>query len=188
MTDRITNRRPIHEGWLGLSMLTLELDTGETIERELVEHPSGAAVLAYDPERRVAMVTRQSRPPLIDAGEPPMIEVLAGALDEDPPEVCARREAMEEGGIALHDLEPVGIVWANSSTSTERIHLFLARYQGADRVAEGGGLDEEAEHIRVLERPLAALAGLVAAGEVRDAKTLILLQALQLRRPALFDR
>ena len=186
MPDRIVAAHARHEGWLSLELLTLELATGERVVREVVAHPSGAAVLAYDPARRVAMLVTESRPPLLREGAPPLLEAIAGALDEDAPDACARREALEEGGLELHDLEKVGTVWMTPSTSTERVHLFLAAYAGRDRVAEGGGLDEEAEHLRLHEVPLARLAALADAGELADAKTLLLVQALRLRRPALF--
>ena len=186
MADRISATRSLHDGWLAVALLTLSLDTGATIEREVVAHPSGAAVLAYDPARRVAMLVSETRPPLLREGAAPLLEAIAGALDDDEPEACARREAMEEGGLELHTLEKVAAVWMTPSTSTERVHLFLATYAGRDRVAEGGGLDEEAEHLRVRELPLARLAALADAGELGDAKTLLLVQALRLRRPARF--
>ena len=186
MADRITDIRTLHDGWFGVEMLTLALATGETVEREMVAHPSGAAVLAYDPARRVATMVVQMRPPLLREGLPPLMEVIAGALDDNAAEDCARREAMEEGGLELHALEHVATVWMTPSTSSERVHLFLAKYAGVDRVTEGGGLDEEAEHVRVRELPLARLAALADAGEITDAKTLLLVQALRLRRPALF--
>ena len=187
MPDRILSSRIIYEGWFNVRMLELELATGERIEREIVEHPSGAAVLPFDPERRVAMVITQARPPVLWLGESRMIEAIAGALDEDEPEECARREALEEGGLKLGTLEHVGRVWPTSATSTEHGDYYLAEYRQADRVAPGGGLDEEDEHIRVKEMPLAELWDMAIACTLRDGKTLALVQALRLRRPELFD-
>lgn len=185
MTDRIVSATRIHQGWLSLDMVTVEL-AGERVEREMVLHPSGAAVLAYDPDRRVALLVGETRPPVLREGAAPLAEAIAGALDGDEPEACARREALEEGGIRLGRLEPAGTVWMTPSTSTERVHLFLAAYAAPDRVAAGGGLDEEAEHLAVREMPLAGLAAQADAGTLADAKTLLLVQALRLRRPDLF--
>lgn len=187
MADEILSERTIHEGWLNLKMATVRLEEGEIVEREIVEHPSGAAVLAYDPERRVAMFIFECRPPVLKEGAEQMIEVIAGALDGDDPEECARREALEEGGLRLRLLEKVAETWATPATSTERVTSFVAAYRRADRVSAGGGLDEEAEHLRVREIPLAELRRRMDAGEIRDAKTLLLLQALRIRQPQLFE-
>jgi nudix-type nucleoside diphosphatase (YffH/AdpP family) len=187
MADEILSERTIHEGWLNLKMATVRLKEGEIVEREIVEHPSGAAVLPYDPERRVAMFISECRPPVLREGADRMIEVIAGALDGDDPPECARREALEEAGLQLSRLEPVAETWATPATSTERVTSFLARYSRADRVSAGGGLDEEAEHLRVFEIPLRELRDRMDAGEIQDAKTLLLLQALRIREPVLFE-
>jgi len=186
MADPIWSCQPIFRGWFDVLCLKLRLRTGEEIERPIVDHPSGAAVLAYDAERRVALLITEARPPVLYVGEEPMLEAIAGALDGDGPESCARREALEEGGLKLGALDHVGHVWATPATSTERVDYFLAEYRPGDRVAEGGGLDEEEEHVRVKEVPLARLWQMAENCTLRDAKTLTLLQALRIRRPDLF--
>ena len=67
-----------------------------------------------------------------------------------------------------------------------RVALFLAEYDAADRVGEGGGAEGEFEAITVHEIGLDALRAMVLAGELTDAKTLVLAQALMLRRGELF--
>ena len=186
MTE-IIKTTSIHEGWLDVKLLRLKLDEGEVVDRELIDPPSGAAVLAYDPDRRVAMLISEMRPPVMIAREDRLLEVVAGAIDgQDSPIACARREAMEEAGLDLGELEMVAKVWMTPSFSTERVSLFLATYHRADRVAEGGGLDEEQEHIRTREMPLSMLDEMARTGKLPDAKTLLLVQALMLRRPQLF--
>jgi 8-oxo-dGTP pyrophosphatase MutT (NUDIX family) len=112
--------------------------------------------------------------------------VIAGALDGDGAEECARREAREEAGLRLHSLERVAETWATPATSTERVTSFLAAYGRSDRISDGGGLDSEAEHVRVREIPLAELRRRMETGALSDAKTLLLVQALYIRRPELF--
>jgi hypothetical protein len=73
MPDQIISVRTVHRGWLDLEIATVRLAQGEVIEREIVGHPSGAAVLAYDPERRVAMLVCQCRPPVLKEGAEPFL-------------------------------------------------------------------------------------------------------------------
>ena len=186
MADELIDKRLVREGWFNVVAVKARIG-GEEIERDIVEHPSGAAVLPYDPDRRVALMIAQTRPPVLASGEGSMIEVIAGALDGDTPERCARREAMEEGGVRLDRLEHVAKVWSTPATSTERVDYFLAEYRQADRVGPGGGLDEEQEHLRVCEFALGELWRRAEAGELRDAKTLTLVQALRIRHPELFE-
>jgi len=185
MADTLLSSSTKYEGVFDVEMLTIKLDEGETIDREIVVHLHGAAVLPYDPVRRVAMLISEARPAVLREGEPRLWEAIAGTLDDEP-ESCARREALEEGGLRLGTLDPVGLAWMTPPTSTERVHLFLARYAAADRVGEGGGLEDEQEHLKVREFPLAELWSDFQRGEVRDAKTILLLQALRISRPELF--
>ncbi len=86
----------------------------------------------------------------------------------------------------LGALETVACLYPMPSVSTERIHLFLAPYAASDRIAAGGGLPDEDEQVAVKEVALADLATEAVAGSLADMKTIVLLQALQLRRPELF--
>jgi 8-oxo-dGTP pyrophosphatase MutT (NUDIX family) len=133
------------------------------------------------------MVIRQFRAPAFHAvGLETTLEAPAGILDEDDPQACARREAMEEIGLRLSVLEPIAVAWGMPGVSTERVHLFLAPYSEADRVGEGGGLKDEHEDIDVCEMPLETLAAEADRGGVADLKLLALVQTLRLRRPELF--
>jgi nudix-type nucleoside diphosphatase (YffH/AdpP family) len=160
---------------------------GSTISRSVEDHGVAAAVLPFDPVRRVALMVRQLRVPLLVAGHDPMLlEVPAGIVDGDDPAACARREAMEETGLALRNLLPVAAAYPMPGVSTEAMHLFLAEYGSADRVAPGGGLDDEHEEIEVVEIALSDLAAMADRGDLGDMKTFALLQTLRLRRPELF--
>jgi nudix-type nucleoside diphosphatase (YffH/AdpP family) len=185
MTDEILAKRTLFTGWLNLLMLKVRIG-GQIVERAIVEHPSGSAVLCYDAGRRVTMLISELRVPVAYLGHPRLREAVAGVAEDDDFAACAIREAMEETGIGLRAVEPVGHVWMTPSTSTERVHLFLAEYRPEDRTGAGGGLFEEGEQLALQETPLAELWSAAAAGELTDAKTFMLLQALRLRRPELF--
>jgi nudix-type nucleoside diphosphatase (YffH/AdpP family) len=186
MASRIEKLTTIHRGWLNLRMATIRLDDGTMADREIVDHPSGATVLLYDPEKRTALLITELRPPVEWVKEPRMLEPVAGKLDESDPEGCARREAEEEAGVCIGEMEHVAHLWMTPATSTERVDYYLASYSDANVVSRGGGVEGEHENIRVREVALTELRRMAQAGEIRDAKTYLLLQALQLRRPDLF--
>ena len=133
------------------------------------------------------MTVLQTRAALLYCDAPGVTEVVAGVAERDDFAQAALREAEEEVGLRLQQLDPVGAVWVNPSSSTERVHLYLAEYSPGDRVSQGGGLEEENERLKVREMPLEALWQSLNAGQLVDAKTLLLVQALRLRRPELFE-
>ena len=184
----IVGATPVHTGWSTFSLVTFRLDDGSIIVREIEDHGSAAVVLPYDPERRVALLVRQFRGPVWMRHGAELTEPPAGIIEdgEDPAD-SARREAEEETGVRLGELEPIGGYWSSPGVSTERSWLFLAAYAEADRVGAGGGVDEH-EDIQVLETPLHELAAALERGELADLKLLALVQALIIRRPELFDR
>ena len=173
MPPKIEKIDTLHKGWNTFSIATIRLEGGAVITRAVEDHGSAIAVLVYDPERKTALLVRQFRAPTFIAAQlPDLLEAIAGLIEDEDPQATARREAMEEAGVQIGALEPVGRVWAIPGSSTERIDLFLASYCAADRVAEGGGLDHEHENITVVEMPLAELAAMADRGELADLKTL----------------
>jgi nudix-type nucleoside diphosphatase (YffH/AdpP family) len=177
----------VHDGWSTFSVGRFRLSSGAVVSREIEDHGRAVCVLPYDPERRIAVLVRQFRPPVFQAaGVAALVEAPAGLLDEDDPETGARREAQEEVGLTLRDLEFVVSGWSMPGISTERMEFYLAPFTAADRTHAGGGLADEHEDITVLEVPLAELDRQLTAGEVTDVKTLVLVQALKLRHPHLF--
>jgi nudix-type nucleoside diphosphatase (YffH/AdpP family) len=187
MKPEILKTETVFSGWNRMHLVTARTRGGAEIRRSVEDHGQAVAVLPYDPTRRVAILVRQLRPPMLFAGaEPITLEAPAGMLDDPEPEACARREAMEEAGLRLTTLDKVGAMAPMPGVSTELIHLFLAPFGAADRVGEGGGLGEEVEEIEVVEVALAELAALVDSGSLLDMKTVVLVEALRRRQPALF--
>lgn len=185
---RIINSRLAYDGYAKVTVLRLAGDDGAEHSREVVSIGQSACVLPYDEERKVALVVRLPRAPLIAEGiTENLVEAPAGMLSPgESAEACIRREAMEEAGVRLGALEPVAVCWPSPGVLAERSHLFLAPYRLADRINAGGGLPEENELITVEEKPLAELWRGYHHGEIDDLKTLALLLALHARRPELF--
>ncbi len=178
-----------HKRWASMSIATIRMPDGKLILRDVEDHGCAAAVLPYDPLRRTALLVEQLRAPqLVSVGATHSLEAIAGCVEgEDEPAATAKREALEEGGLRLDALELVASVWSMPGVSTERMTLYLAEYRAADRIGDGGGVAHEDEEIRVVEMGLAKLATLMAEEDLVDMKTLVLVQALRLRRPELFD-
>jgi nudix-type nucleoside diphosphatase (YffH/AdpP family) len=188
MKAEILSLRILHDGWSRFSLAKVRLADGTEAEREIEDHGDSVGVLPYDPERRVATLVRELRvPALYAAGEQSQLEAPAGLIDEGTPEENARREVLEEAGLRLGELHPVGATYSCGGISTERIHLFLGAYSAADRVSRGGGAEGEHENIKVVEMSLSDLAGLADRCELADLKTLTLVLALRARRPDLFE-
>ena len=175
-----------YRGWCEILIAKIRLPDGREIAREIEDHGRAVCVLPYDPERRTALLVRQTRAPMLHAAhEARSLEAIAGLIDEgEEPDASVRREALEEAGLILTALEHVTRAWTMPGLSTERMDVFLARYSPPDRQGSGGGI--AGESIEVVELPLHDLAAMADAGTLADLKTLFALQTLRLRRPELF--
>lgn len=180
--------RTVHSGWLDLHLVELTGPDGAAYERYVEDHGRAAAVLPYNPDTRMALLVTMPRAALRFMGRGDVLEAPAGLVDDgETPLESARRELVEEAGLEVDSLEPAGAILTSPGISTERIDLFLAAYNDAQRTSAGGGLESENENITVVEMPLDALWALVEGGEATDAKTRVLVQTLRIRRPDLFS-
>jgi nudix-type nucleoside diphosphatase (YffH/AdpP family) len=186
MTVELRKVETVYQGYVTLMAATFSGPDG-SFTREIEHHGRAACVLPYDPERKTALMINLPRAPVIWAGGPPeLLEAPAGLVEDEDPEETAAREALEECGVRLARLEPVGAPFSSPGVSSERIDLFLAAYSRADRVAQGGGVAGEHEHILVQEMPLSLLWASVEQRKIEDLKSLALILALRVRRPELF--
>ena len=187
MHPEILERTVERAGYVTVERMRIRLADGAEAWREMERHGDSVAVLPYDPDRRVALVARQFRAPVFAmTGETLLEEACAGMIDGEDVAATARREAIEELGVRLGELEYLATVWPGPGVGAERQTLFLAPYAAADRIAAGGGLASENEGIEVVERTLAALAADADAGAIADGKLFTLVMSLRVRRPELF--
>ena len=192
MRPEILDRDTTHIGYVTVERLRVRLADGAEVIREVESHGDAVAVLPYDPERRSALIVRLFRAPAFDRfGDEVLEEACAGMIETSHGQPAdeagtVRREAMEELGLRLADLEFVARVWSSPGVSAERVALYLAPYQPRDRIGPGGGVAEEHEAITVIERPLRQLADDADAGRIVDLMLFALVLALRARRPALF--
>ena len=150
-------------------------------KREVYDRGNGATILLYNRDKKTVVLTRQFRVATWVNGNADglLIEACAGLLDADEPETCARKEAIEETGYEVGEVEKLFELYMSPGGVTELIHFYFAQYSDAQRENAGGGIDDE--DIDVLELPFKRAMEMVESGEIRDGKTVILLQQLKLR-------
>jgi len=170
----------LSDNYFVLRNMTYDLtrDNGEVVrhKREVYDRGNGATVLLYNRDKKTVVLIRQFRVATWVNGNPDglLIEACAGLLDDDEPEVCVRKEAIEETGFAVSDVRKVFELYMSPGGVTELIHFFIAEYSDAHRANAGGGVEDE--EIEVLELPFSQALEMVKRGEIRDGKTVILLQ------------
>ncbi|ARF49266.1 GDP-mannose pyrophosphatase NudK [Pantoea stewartii] len=182
MSSRITiiKDKLLSENWFVLRNITYELTDshGDVVrhKREVYDRGNGATILLYNREKNSVVLTRQFRvATYVNGNEDGMlIEACAGLLDDDSPEDCIRKEAIEETGYAVGEVEKLYSVYMSPGGVTELIHFFAAEYHESLRENAGGGVEDEA--IDVLEIPFPQAMAWVKDGRIRDGKTIMLLQ------------
>ncbi len=173
----------LSENYFLLRNMTYELTRrdGSVVrhKREVYDRGNGATVLLYNPNKQSVVLVRQFRVATWVNGNPDgmLIETCAGLLDNDAPEVCIRKGAIEETGYQVGEARKVFELYMSPGGVTELIHFFIAEYSEAQRANRGGGVDDE--DIEVLELPFVRALEMVASGEIQDGKAVILLQYLQ---------
>jgi len=174
MDARVSTVRDIYRGHLvHLTAEIVRLPNGHEVELEIVRHPGASAVAALDEHGAVTLLHQYRH-----AVGGYLWEVPAGKLDSgETPERCADRELREEAGVAAGRLERTGSIVTCPGFCDEVIHLFLGR--DLSRVPTARGADEVIESIRSV--PLAEAMAMIAAGEIRDAKTIAALVQAHLR-------
>lgn len=183
---KITESKLLSDNWYILKKITYEYTkndgTTEIQNREVYDRGNGATILLYNKENKTVILTRQLRIPTYLNGNESgmMIEACAGLLDQDNPEDCIRRETEEETGYKISDIEKVFEVYMSPGSVTEIIYFFIAAYTKDMKVDDGGGLEEEQENIEVLELGFDQAIQMIKSGEIKDAKTIMLLQHAQI--------
>ncbi|MDB5246800.1 MAG: nudK [Segetibacter sp.] len=177
----------LSNNWYTLKKVTYEYTkndgTLQTQSREAYDRGNGAAILLYNPEKRTVILTRQFRLPSYINGNPSgmLIEACAGLLDKDNPEDCIKRETEEETGYKVSDVRKVFEAYMSPGSVTEILYFFVAEYSASMKVNDGGGIEHEQEDIEVLQITLDEAMQMIETGEIKDGKTIMLLQYAKLK-------
>ena len=159
-----------------------------TINRGVFVSGDAVTVLPYDPSRDRVLLIEQFRAGSFARGDKNAwsLEAIAGRIDPgETPEDCARREAVEESGLHLGDLEFIAGYYPSPGAKTEFLYSYVALADLPDGVAGVHGVAEEAEDIRGHLVSFERLMDLVAAGEISNGPLLVTALWLQRERPRL---
>ena len=182
----ILNTEILSNNWYTLKKITYEStgpDGTATVQsREAYDRGNGATILLYNKDSRSVILTRQFRMPTYINGNRHgyLIETCAGLLDKDNAEECIRRETEEETGYKVESVKKVFEAYMSPGSVTELLYFFVAEYSRDMKIGDGGGIEEESENIEVMEIPFSQALDMVGMGEIRDGKTIMLLQYAQL--------
>ncbi len=176
----------LSDHWYVLNKVTFDYKNKqgnwETQVREAYDRGNGATILLYNKSSRTIILTRQFRLPTYVNGNNTgmMIEACAGLLDKNNPEDCIKKETTEETGYKITDVKKIFESYMSPGSVTEILYFFIAEYEAHMKVGQGGGLAEEQENIEVLELDFDKAYAMIGSGEIKDGKTIMLLQYLKI--------
>ncbi len=177
----------LSDNWYTLRKVTFEYLTKDGIwefqSREAYDRGNGATILLYNKINRTVILIKQFRIPTYVNGNNSgmLIESCAGLLDKDNEEDCIKRETEEETGYKISSVKKIFEAYMSPGSVTEIVHFFIAEYTKSMKIGEGGGSDNEQEEIEVLELKIEKAIQMIESGEIKDGKTIMLLQYIQLK-------
>ena len=184
---KIVDSSILSDNWYTLKKITYtynkEDGSAKTQVREAYDRGNGATILLYNTEYKTVILTKQFRlPTFINGNESGMlIEACAGLLDENNPEDCIRKETEEETGYKITDVRRIFDAYMSPGAVTELVYFFVAEYSPSQKISEGGGAENEEENIEVLELNIDDAMKMIGTGEIKDGKTIMLLQYIKLQ-------
>ena len=166
VTEEKINSTPIYDGHIiKVFKDNVSLD-GKPAIREVVRHKGATAILAIDSEENAYFVEQYRYPVAM-----PLFEVPAGKIDDgEAPIECAKRELLEECGIAAEKWTELGPMLSSPGFCDEAIHLFIA-----EKLSNGVPNPDEDEFLDIIKIPLKEAYSRLIEGRIPDAKTQILI-------------
>lgn len=183
---RNLEKRLLSDNWYTLNKYTFDYkgNNGKwaTLHREAYDRGNGSTILLYNKLKKTVVLTRQFRlPSYVNGNDDGMlIEACAGLLDNDNAHDCIRKEAEEETGYRVENVKKIFESYMSPGSVTELIYFFIAEYSDDMKVSDGGGIDHEHENIEVLELNFQEAYSMIESGEIKDGKTIMLLQYAKL--------
>jgi GDP-mannose pyrophosphatase NudK len=185
---RILKEELLSDNWYTLKKYTYEIlkkdGHWQKQIREVYDRGNGAVILLYNQQNKTVILTKQFRlPSFVNGNEKGfLIEACAGLLDQDKPEEAIKRETEEETGYRIKDVRKVLEAYMSPGSVSEILYFFIAEYAENMKVHEGGGVEHEQEDIEVLETGFDKALAMIETGEIKDAKTIMLIQYMQINK------
>jgi nudix-type nucleoside diphosphatase (YffH/AdpP family) len=178
---RIHRVETLSDDWYVLKKTTFDLlrsdGTWQRQSRETYDRGNGATILLYNLAQRTVVLTRQFRfPAFVNNHSGLLIEAAAGLLDEATPEERIKAEVEEETGYRVDRVRKIFEAFMSPGSVTEKLHFFIAEYDGSSKVTHGGGNRAEGEDIEVIELSIKDAIKAIESGAIEDGKTIMLLQ------------
>lgn len=151
------------------------------LQRELFRRSDAVAVLPYDPVLDQVLLIEQFRVGAMDSPRGPWLtEIIAGLIKPgERREQVAHREALEETGCKLLELQRICEYYSSPGAFSERISVYIAK-ANLTFVTGVHGLPEEGEDIRVSRIGATAAFEMVASNVIDSAMPIIALQWLEI--------
>lgn len=112
-------------------------------QRDIYEIGRVAAIVPYDPDRDLLVLQRQFRLAAHLSGPGVLAELAAGLIEDgETAEACARREMVEELGVAPTDLIHAVDFMPSTGWLAEEAHLFIARVDSSALPDHAGAAGE----------------------------------------------
>ena len=184
----IIDQKREYDGFFTLDQVTLRYERfdghmSEPLSRLLFERGNSAAVLLYDEAADSIVLVQQFRyPAYVNDGPGWLWEIVAGMCMGESADVVAQEELLEEAGYRVERLEHIMSFYLSPGACSERMELYLGYVEGGSKVSEGGGLSEHGEDILVRQFDWQEVQRMLRKGQICDAKTIIALQYLALRK------
>lgn len=150
----------------------------DNLSREVYWPADSATILLYNLDKKTVILLQQFRLAAYLNGHPDgmLLETCAGNINEqETPDESIIREVQEETGYQVKAVQKLFALYSTPGAVTEKLHYYVGAYTDADKTGKGGGLAAEHEAIEVNEMPFDDAYSKIAAGEIVDAKTLLLL-------------
>ncbi len=162
--EKTISSQDIYDGRaLKMRVDTVQKSDGTTTTREIVEHKDCVAVVVLDHKDNVILVKQYRK-----AVGKQLLEIPAGGIDDgEQPIEAVKRELQEEIGYLPNKIDKLGGFYASPGYSTEYLHLYLATYLVESRLEA-----EDTDEIEIVKVPLSRIQGLIASGEICDAKSI----------------
>ena len=184
---KIKSTETLSDNFFPLKLVKYEIENSkgemEEVSREVYMSSNGVVALLYNLQKRTVVLIKQFRLPSYLNNNPTgiLLEACAGIVEEgEDPADGIMREIEEETGYKVKQVEKIFEMYMTAGSVAEMLYFFVAEYTPQQKVAEGGGLEEESEDIEVIELDFDEVFDKIKTGELKDAKTALLLQYAKL--------